>query len=207
MQNAVGILMFPAEPRCSEGDPKMTFPRRRVISALAATAVSIPFMRATEAVAASKADIDRAVDAALKKLYANDVFAQDLSKTAKGILVFPKITKAGFVLGAAVGDGALRQGGKTVGYYDSFAASYGFQVGLQWFGYALFFMTDSALHYLDNSAGWEVGVGPSIVVVDQAMATKHTSTTLTQNVYAFIFNQKGLMAGAGIEGSKISKVG
>ncbi len=185
----------------------MTFPRRRMISALAAAAVSIPFLKATEAAAATKADIDRAVDAALKKLYANDVLAQDLSKTAKGILVFPRITKAGFVLGAAIGDGALRQGGKTVGYYDLFAASYGLQAGVQWFGYALFFMTDSALHYLDNSAGWEVGIGPSIVVVDQGAATKHSSTTLTQDVYAFIFNQKGLMAGAGIEGSKISKVG
>jgi lipid-binding SYLF domain-containing protein len=184
----------------------MTFPRRRVISALVATALSIPILKTRAAAAASRADVERAVDAALKQLYARDVLAQDLSKTAKGILVFPRITKAGFVIGAAIGDGALRQGGKTVGYYDSFAASYGFQAGVQWFGYALFFMTDSALRYLDNSAGWEVGVGPSIVIADQGMATRHSSTTLTQDVYAFVFNQKGLMAGAGIEGSKITKV-
>jgi lipid-binding SYLF domain-containing protein len=177
-----------------------------MISALVATAVSFPILKAGEAAAATKADIDRAADAALKQLYAKDVFSQDLSKTAKGILVFPRITKAGFVLGASIGDGALRQGGKTVGYYESFAASYGFQAGVQWFGYALFFMTDGALRYLDNSAGWEVGVGPSLVVVDKGMATRHSSTTLTQDVYAFIFNQKGLMAGAGIEGSKITKV-
>jgi lipid-binding SYLF domain-containing protein len=86
------------------------------------------------------------------------------------------------------------------------AGSYGLQAGLQKFGYALFLMTDAALTYLDNSAGWEVGVGPSIVVVDEGVARTLTSTTLRKDVYAFIFNQKGLMAGLGIQGSKITKV-
>jgi len=96
--------------------------------------------------------------------------------------------------------------GRAVGYYNSVAASYGFQAGIQVFGYALFFMNDSALAYLDKSAGFEIGVGPSIVVVDKGIAGSLTSTTITQDVYAVIFNQKGLMAGIGIQGSKITKL-
>jgi lipid-binding SYLF domain-containing protein len=79
------------------------------------------------------------------------------------------------------------------------------QAGVQKFGYALFLMNDKALTYLDKSDGWEIGVGPSIVVVDQGKAKTMTSTTLRDDVYAFIFSQKGLMAGLGIQGSKITK--
>jgi lipid-binding SYLF domain-containing protein len=85
------------------------------------------------------------------------------------------------------------------------AGSYGLQAGVQKFGYALFLMNDKALAYLDNSDGWEIGVGPSIVIVDQGKAKTMTSTTLRDDVYAFIFSQKGLMAGLGIQGSKITK--
>jgi lipid-binding SYLF domain-containing protein len=98
------------------------------------------------------------------------------------------------------------KGGQVVGYYNSAAASYGLQAGAQWFGYALFFMNAEALRHLDDSKGFEVGVGPSFVVVDAGMAKNFTSTTLTQDVYAIIFGQKGIMAGIGIEGSKITKI-
>jgi lipid-binding SYLF domain-containing protein len=100
----------------------------------------------------------------------------------------------------------LLQGGKTLGYYNSAAASYGLQAGVQWFGYALFFMNADALKNLHSSQGFEIGVGPSVVVVDQGMAKKFGSTTLTQDIYAFIVGQKGLMAGLGIEGSKITRI-
>jgi lipid-binding SYLF domain-containing protein len=112
----------------------------------------------------------------------------------------------GFVLGGSYGEGALRQNGTTVGYYNSAAASYGLQAGAQSFGYALFFMNTAALKYLDQSQGFEIGVGPSVVVVDQGLARKISSSTLTQDIYAFIFNQKGLMAGLGLERSKITKI-
>jgi lipid-binding SYLF domain-containing protein len=77
---------------------------------------------------------------------------------------------------------------------------------LQVFGYALFFMTDKALEYPERSDGWEIGAGPSIVVVNSGMGKSFTSTTLREDVYAFIFNQQGLMAGLGIQGSKITKI-
>ncbi len=96
--------------------------------------------------------------------------------------------------------------GKTVAYYNISAASYGLQAGVQEFGYAMFLMTDSARKYIDKSDGWEVGVGPTIVVVDEGAAKSLTTTTAKDDVYAFIFSQKGIMAGIGIQGSKITKL-
>lgn len=157
------------------------------------------------AVAASAAAIDRDVTAALKELYASSPAAKRLGQKAKGILVFPSIWKAGFIVGGQGGNGALRKRGKTVGYYNLAAASYGLQAGAQQFGYAMFFMTDSALDYLDTSGGWEVGTGPTLVVVDEGMAKSLTTSTLQSDIYAFTFSQKGLMGGIGIQGSKITK--
>ena len=80
------------------------------------------------------------------------------------------------------------------------------QAGLQSFSYALFFMDNASLNYLNRSEGWEIGVGPTIVVVDKGMARTLTTTTAQSGVYAFIFDQKGLMAGLGLQGSKISRI-
>ena len=178
--------------------------RSRVSAALAFS--TILTVGAGPALAARAREIDQAVDAALKKLYAGTPAAGVLRDKAKGILVFPSILKAGFIFGAQGGDGALRKGGKTAGYYRTLAASYGFQAGIQSFGYALFFLTDSALAYLDRSQGWEIGTGPSVVIVDAGMGKSLSSTTLRNDVYAVIFDQKGLMAGIGIQGSKITKI-
>jgi len=116
------------------------------------------------------------------------------------------MVKAGFMFGGQVGEGVLRKNGRVAGYYNSVAASYGFQAGVQKFGYALFFMTNAALDQLDSTHGFEVGVGPSLVVVDEGIGRSITSNTITSDVYAYIFDQKGLMAGAGIQGSKITRI-
>ena len=158
------------------------------------------------ALAGSAAEIDRDVDAALKALYASTPSAKELSTVAKGILVFPRIVKGGLIVGAQYGEGALRKGGQTAGYYRSVAASYGLQAGVQAFGYAMFFIRDDALNYLKKSDGWEIGVGPSITIVDKGAARALTTTTAKDDIYAFFFNQKGLMAGLGIQGSKITEI-
>ena len=152
-------------------------------------------------------ELDTAANAALQNLYASNPTAKALGRKARAILVFPDILKGGFMIGAETGNGVLRQNGRTVGYYNISAASYGFQAGLQTFGYALFLMNDQAMAYLHNTGGWQIGVGPSVVIVDQGMARTLTTTTLTQDVYAFVFNQQGLMAGAGLQGSKITQIG
>jgi lipid-binding SYLF domain-containing protein len=163
-------------------------------------------MSVGSAVAASRAEINRDVDAALAILYAKDPAARTLTSQARAVLVFPNIVKAGFLFGAQYGEGALREKGKTAGYYSTVSASYGLQAGVQTFGYALFFMTDSALQYLAKSDGFELGVGPSIVVLDEGAARALTTTTAQKDVYAIFFNQKGLMAGLGLQGSKISRI-
>ncbi len=157
-----------------------------------------------DSVAASRIDSDAA--AALQNLYGTTPAARTLARRAKGILVFPGIVKAGFIGGAQYGKGALIRNGRTVGYYNMVAGSYGLQAGVQSFDYAMFFMTDSALDYLNSSAGFEVGVGPSVVVVDAGIAKSLTTTTAKDDVYAFIFGQKGLMAGLGLQGSKITRI-
>jgi lipid-binding SYLF domain-containing protein len=151
-------------------------------------------------------DIDANVDTALKRLYASTPSARALARQARGILVFPGVVKAGFIGGAQYGKGALRERGRTVGYYNMVAGSYGLQAGVQTFDYAMFFMTRDALDYLKRSEGWEIGVGPSIVIVDEGVAKSLTTTTAKDDVYAFIFGQRGLMAGLGLQGSKITRI-
>jgi lipid-binding SYLF domain-containing protein len=158
------------------------------------------------AMAADAKKLNQEVANALKQLYAATPAAKELSKVAKGILVFPSIMKVGFLAAAAYGEGALLVGGKTAGYYNSVAASYGLQAGAQKFGYAMFFMDNASLEYLQKSAGWELGVGPSIVFVDAGMARTLSTSTAKEGIYAFTFNQKGLMAGMGLQGSKITRI-
>jgi lipid-binding SYLF domain-containing protein len=158
------------------------------------------------ATAASGQSIERDARAALKKLYSENPSARVLRDKAHAVLVFPNMLKAGFMFGGQIGEGALFRAGKVAGFYNSVAASYGFQAGAQVFGYALFFMNKSALGYLDKSEGFELGSGPSLVVLDEGAAKSLSSTTLTQDVYAFVFGQKGLMGGVGIQGSKITRL-
>jgi lipid-binding SYLF domain-containing protein len=156
--------------------------------------------------AASAAEITRDANISLKILYAKAPAAKTMGEKAKGILVFPGIVKGGFMVGGQYGEGALLKGGQSAGYYNTVSASYGFQAGIQKYGYALFFMTDSAMGWLDKSDGWEIGVGPSIVVVDTGAAMSTTTTTVQAEIYAFFFDQKGLMGGLGLQGTKITKL-
>ena len=144
--------------------------------------------------------------AALNKLYANVPAAKALGPKAKAVLVFPSITKAGLGIGGQYGEGALIRNGKAVAYYNTAGASYGLQAGVQKYGYAMFLMNDRAVAALDKAEGFEVGVGPSVVVVDEGMAKQTTTTTLTNDIYAFVFAQKGLMAGLGVQGNKITRI-
>ncbi|MFC1580616.1 YSC84-related protein [Thermodesulfobacteriota bacterium] len=164
------------------------------------------FMTPNAAGESSATEIDRDAKAALKKLYAESASAKAMGEKAKGILIFPAIIKGGFLVGGQYGEGAFIKGGKTNGYYNTIQMSYGLQAGLQKYGYALFFMTESGMKWLDKSDGWEIGVGPSIVVVDASAGTSMTSTTLQADIYAVFFNQQGLMGGLGLQGTKITKM-
>jgi lipid-binding SYLF domain-containing protein len=174
------------------------------IGAVAIAAVAVFALLSVPAIAEDTFEAD--AKAALKKLYENEPAAKLIGEKAKAILVFPNIVKAGFIVGGQYGEGVLLENGNLIAHYNSVAASYGLQAGVQSFGYAMFLMTDNALQYLHKSDGWELGVGPSIVIVDKGLAKSLTTTTLKDDVYAFIFDQKGLMAGLGLQGSKITRL-
>lgn len=170
--------------------------------------LAIAFMALTSGslFAATGHVLDEDAKAALKSLTTNNPGAATLNDKAVGVLVFPSVTKAGFILGAQGGDGVLIEKGKITGYYNTGAMSIGLQAGVQSYGYALFFMTKEDLQYLKTSNGWSLGVGPSIVVADAGAAKDASTLTGQKGVYGFIFDQKGLMAGMGLVGQKINKL-
>ena len=173
-----------------------------IAAGLAAAAAAF----APPAVAATAAELRRDAQAALNTLYAKNAGAKAIGKDAVAVLVFPSIVKAGLGVGGQYGEGVLFRNGKAVAYYNTAGASYGLQIGAQKYGYALFFLSEDTLKYLEKSDGFEVGVGPSVVIADQGMAKSTTTTTVKDKIYAFIFDQKGAMAGLGIQGNKITKI-
>jgi lipid-binding SYLF domain-containing protein len=183
--------------------------KRKIIMALAlAVAAALPLSIATAPVAnaASVAELNNEANQSLQKLYSTHPIAEQLSKRAKAILVFPNIVKAGLVFGGAYGEGVLLERGKADKYYNSVSGSWGFQAGAQSFGYAVFLMSNKAISYLNKSDGWEIGVGPTVVVVDEGAAKNLSTSTLKDDAYAFIFDQQGLMLSVSIEGTKISRI-
>lgn len=175
-------------------------------AAILLATVMLSGLAAGSAWAATAREIDAEATRALNMLYKTTPGTKALADRAKGVLIFPSIVKAGFLVGGQFGDGALRKKGRTVAYYRSLAASYGFQAGAQSFGYVLFFMDDDSLRYLDQSDGWELGSGPSLVMLDKGFGKNLSTTTLQKGVYAYIFDQKGLMGGIGLQGSKITRI-
>lgn len=174
-------------------------------AALVVTA-TMAFAGASPALAQGNSALDTSAKRAYSKLVAAVPAARELSKRAVAVLVFPKVTKAGLVIGGQYGEGVLLRNNKADGYYSTAGASYGLQAGAQQFGYAMFFMNEEALSALTATEGFEVGVGPSVVMVDEGMGKSLTSITTQDDVYAFVFGQKGLMAGVGVQGNKITKL-
>jgi lipid-binding SYLF domain-containing protein len=162
--------------------------------------------RPAPARAASRSTLNQSGALSLQTLYGEQPNAKILASKAVGILVFPNIVQAGLIVGAESGDGVLFRHGTPESYFNLSSASFGLQAGAQSFAYALFFMHESALEYLHKSAGWAIGSGPSVVVLDKSAAASVTSTTLSQDVYAIPYGNQGLMAGLSLEGSKITRI-
>jgi lipid-binding SYLF domain-containing protein len=184
----------------------MTRIRNILLAASVLGAIMAPAAWIDRAQAATAEDLNRDSDQALQSLYKVNPFAAQLSKSARAVLVFPNIVKAGLVFGGAFGEGELKQGMKVDSYYNSLTASWGLQAGAQSYGYVVFLMSKKAVDYIHTSGGWEIGVGPTVVVVDEGMAKNLSTSTLKDDAYAFIFNQQGLMAGVSIEGTKITRI-
>lgn len=171
----------------------------RLLAAAATIGVAMPgSSRAT-----TRAEIDANVAAALGRLRSMSN-AEPLLRASVAQLIFPRILSGGFILGGQYGEGALLRGGATAGYYSIAGASFGLLAGAQTAGLAMFFMREDALTALRSAGGWEIGTGPSVVVLNAGVQANVTSSTLTEPVYAISFNQQGLMAALAINGSKIT---
>jgi lipid-binding SYLF domain-containing protein len=185
----------------------MTTSRRDIHRLLVAAAATLALSTAGGmARAATAQDLDKDAAQALQALYKVNPTAEVIAKKAKAILVFPKIVKAGLVFGGSYGEGVLMQGAKVTEYYNSVSASWGWQAGAESYAYVVFLMSDKAVKYLAKSKGWEFGVGPTVVAVNEGIAKNLSTSTLKDDAYAFITDQQGLMASLSIEGTKISRI-
>lgn len=168
------------------------------------------FMAALAVLNPAHAETANSMDAeartALHLLVSTTPAAADLAGRAKAVLIFPSIVKAGFIFGGAYGEGVMQKNGDVVGHYNSVTASWGLQIGAQSYGYVVFLMSADALNYVDDSNGWELGTGPTIVVVNEGAAKNLSTSTLQEDAYAFIFDQQGLMVGLNLEGTKITRI-
>ena len=186
----------------------MTNTKRIFLALMLASAAALPISAGLFATAnaATADDLNKDASQALQSLYKTNPLADEISKKARGVLVFPSVVKAGLVFGGSYGEGVLKRGATVIDYYNSVSGSWGLQAGAQSYSYVVFLMNDNAVDYIGKSRGWEIGVGPTVVLVYEGVAKNLSTSTLKDDAYAFIFDQEGLMAGVSIEGTKISKI-
>lgn len=176
--------------------------------ALGATlgAILLATLPAGAAFAKSAREIDASVAVCLERFYAQVKGAKEFVKTAKGLLVMPNVVKAGFFVGGQYGEGALRVGGETVGYYNLVAGSYGLTFGGQSQDIVIAFMTDEALKQFRESTGWEAGVNANIAAFEVGAGGDLSTTTIRDPIVGFVFDTKGLMADVSLKGAKFTKL-
>ena len=160
----------------------------------------------TPGIAASKTELDARVQGALDELYERSPQARELARKAAGVLVFPRVVKAGFGVGGEFGEGSLLVDGQPVQYYRVASASVGFQIGGQARSQVLMFMTDQALADFRNNDGWEAGVDGSVALVEFGVGGDVSTHSGQEPIVGFVFGNKGLMYNLSLEGTKFWKV-
>ncbi len=184
----------------------MNFTRRTLAAGALALASTLSPLAISAAHADPRTQLTENGVRALHQLEAEQPRSRFFAHHAKAVLIFPSVLKAGFVFGGETGNGVLLVNGQPAGFYNLTGGSWGLQIGGQDFSYALFFMTNSSLDYLKRSGGFSAGTGPSITVINAGAAAEANTTTLSQDVYAFPFNGKGLMADLTLQGTKITRI-
>jgi lipid-binding SYLF domain-containing protein len=151
-------------------------------------------------------EINVSVDVALERFYKEVKGAREFAKSAKALLILPKVIKGGFFVGGEYGEGALRIGGKSVAYYNIVSASLGLTFGGQQKDVIIAFMTDDALNKFRKSENWEAGVDGNIAVIDVGAGATLSTETIKDPIVGFVFGVKGLIADASLKGSKLTKL-
>ncbi|WP_144109826.1 YSC84-related protein [Paraburkholderia sp. BCC1886] len=150
--------------------------------------------------------INAGIDSTLARLYENVGGSRELVAKARGVLVFPSVISAGFWVGGQYGEGALRVGGRTSGYYSTAAGSFGLQIGAQSKALVFLFMTNDALNKFTSSQGWAAGGDATVAVLKVGANGAIDTSTATSPVEAFVLTNGGLMAGVSLEGTKVSRL-
>ena len=158
------------------------------------------------AYAKTAAKINADANMTLKRFYSEVKGAKELTSSAKALLVMSGVAKAGFIVGGQYGEGALRIGGKTKGYYNLVAGSYGFTIGAEKMDIIIAFMTEEALNQFKKVSGWEVGVDGNVALIDVGGGKRLDTTSIKDPVVAFVFGAKGLMFDVSLKGAKFTKI-
>jgi lipid-binding SYLF domain-containing protein len=153
----------------------------------------------------NKAKLDARANTAMKHFYTLSPMNKELAGKAAGILIFPKVTKAGAGIAGEHGDGVLRVNGKTVDYYSLSSASVGLTLGVGQHSEMIMFMTQDSLEKFKKSKGWSAGADTAIAVVSKGAGGEYDTATLNKPILGFVFSQKGLIGDLSFEGSKITK--
>ncbi|HDR9488099.1 MULTISPECIES: YSC84-related protein [Burkholderia] len=156
--------------------------------------------------ASKRQAIDSSVDATLSRMYSTVKGSRELVAKSRGVLVFPDVIQAGFIVGGQSGNGALRVGGSTVGYYNTSSLSVGLQAGAQSKAIVFLFMTQEALDEFRGSDGWAAGAGASVALVKMGANGAVDTTTATAPVQVIVLTNAGLMGDVSINGTKVSKL-
>jgi len=177
--------------------------KRVLFSALLTAIVLLP---ASNAGAASRAEIDGKVDETIAQFKEEVNGADVFLEQAVGYLVFPRVIKVGIGVGAETGEGALRVSGRSAAYYRTTSGSFGLQLGAQAKSIVIAFMTKESLAKFRNSSGWQVGVDGSVALIDLGAGKQINTANIKDPVVGFIFGAKGLMYNLTLEGTKISRI-
>jgi len=178
----------------------LTFARRRLL------AVALLSFLPWVVQAAGRDELEARVREALQELYSTSATAKDLASRARGMLVFPRVFKAGYGIGGEYGEGVLLADGRTADYYNIASASVGLQLGIQRKSVVVMFMTDEALQHFRDSEGWKVGVDGSIAIVTLGVGGEIDTENMRTPIIGFLFSNRGLMYNLTLEGSKISRL-
>ena len=177
-----------------------------IINRLGLIAFFIAVLASTQALSASKEEIDKDVKAAIDEFYQESQAGKALAEKASGMLVFPKVIKAGFGVGGEYGEGALLVKGKAVEYYSTASASIGFQLGAQQKGQVILFMNDDVLKQFRDSDGWEAGVDGSVAVAEIGAGGDLSTNTAQEPIIGCVFSNKGLMYNLTFEGTRFTRI-
>lgn len=151
-------------------------------------------------------EIDVAVDVAIERFHKQVIGAKELINASKGMLVMPNVIKGAFIIGGEYGEGALRVGGETVGYYNTISGSIGFQIGGEAKDIILLFMTDDVIKQFRASSGWEAGVDGNVALITIGAGERVDTTTSKDPIVGFVFDAKGLIADISLRGAKFTKL-